>query len=302
MPNFDTSAENILKILKQGEGQTVEFKQRLPRDSVIATSLAAFANSQGGILLIGVTDDGTPVGLSLKEAGRVMGRLTTIASSLLDVPGEIGSLDFSGRQIIYAAVDKAPLHLAPILTSKGDQYVRRDSRNMNIKDVVDGPPSAVAEEERADALTGAMYEETMLEKWKGDVAFVAISFRDEEEPALVDYYKAMERALKRSSLSLRLKRIDIEEGDYEISQKVMDEIDGVALLIADFTLGPANVYFELGYARGRGIRIIQTARKDTILEFDVRNWRTLFYRNATELEERLVPAFNQVSEELKAQR
>lgn len=48
---------------------------------------------------------------------------------------------------------------------------------------------------------------------------------------------------------------------------------------------PRNVYFELGYARGKGKVTIQLARRDTTLEFDVRNWRTSFYKNATELEE-----------------
>ncbi len=68
----------------------------------------------------------------------------------------------------------------------------------------------------------------------------------------------------------------------------MNEIDNSDIVIADFTLSPANVYFELGYARGIRKRIIQTARKSTALEFDVRNWRTTFYRNANELEEKLV--------------
>jgi nucleoside 2-deoxyribosyltransferase len=72
----------------------------------------------------------------------------------------------------------------------------------------------------------------------------------------------------------------------------MDEIDAADIVIADFTLSPANVYFELGYARGKGRRVIQTARRGTVLEFDVRNWRTVFYRNATELEEGRLPAAN----------
>jgi hypothetical protein len=62
------------------------------------------------------------------------------------------------------------------------------------------------------------------------------------------------------------------------------------------------VYFELGYARGKNCRVIQTARKGTMLEFDIRNWRTLFYRNATELEQKLIPeiidAYRKVIEEM----
>ena len=86
-----------------------------------------------------------------------------------------------------------------------------------------------------------------------------------------------------------LRRVDLIDGDFEISQKIMDEIDKSDAIIADFTLTSRNVYFELGYARGKDIRIIQTARKGTSLEFDIRNWKTIFYRNATELEEKLIP-------------
>lgn len=117
-----------------------------------------------------------------------------------------------------------------------------------------------------------------------------MSFRNEEEPALVDYYRAIERAVNRLGIPIDLKRIDLEEGDYEISNEVMYQIDQCDIVIADFTLSSANVYFELGYARGRNKEVIQTARKETALEFDVRNWRTAFYRNATELEEKIGPA------------
>jgi hypothetical protein len=117
--------------------------------------------------------------------------------------------------------------------------------------------------------------------------FVAMSFREEEEPALVDYFEAMKRASQATKLPIDLVRMDLVEGDHEISQKIMDEIDKSDVVLADFTLSPANVYFELGYARGCKRRIIQTARKGTRLEFDARNWRTIFYKNATELERSL---------------
>lgn len=125
-----------------------------------------------------------------------------------------------------------------------------------------------------------------------------MSFREEEVPSLIDYYKAMERAVISCQLPITLRRIDLVEGDYEISQKIMEQIDNSDLIIADFTLSSRNVYFELGYARGLRRRIIQTARKGTQLEFDARNWRTLFYRNATELEEKLIPELKTVYEEL----
>jgi nucleoside 2-deoxyribosyltransferase len=119
------------------------------------------------------------------------------------------------------------------------------------------------------------------------ILFVAMSFRTEQEPALVDYFSAINRAVTKTALDIVVQRMDLMEGDYEISQKLMSAIDVADIVLGDFTLNSANVYFEIGYARGKGKRIIQTTRKDTALEFDVRQWRTLVYRNATELEEKL---------------
>lgn len=116
-----------------------------------------------------------------------------------------------------------------------------------------------------------------------------MSFREELEPALVDYFHAIGRAVALTALPIKIRRMDLAEGDYEISQQLMNEIDSADIVLADFTLSPANVYFEIGYARGQGKRVLQTARRGTDLEFDVRNWRTTFYRNATELEQKLVP-------------
>ena len=125
-----------------------------------------------------------------------------------------------------------------------------------------------------------------------------MSFRTGDEPALVDYFEAMKRAATATTLPLELLRIDFVDGDYEISQKIMSELDSCEIVVADFTLSPHNVYFELGYARGRQKYVIQTARKDTKLEFDIRNWRTIFYLNGKELEERLEASFTAAYNEI----
>jgi nucleoside 2-deoxyribosyltransferase len=82
--------------------------------------------------------------------------------------------------------------------------------------------------------------------------FVAMSFRTEEEPALVDYWQAMLRAAKQARREFDLRRADEIEGDYEIMERVYKEIDSAQLVIADLMLSPSNVYLELGYGRGRG--------------------------------------------------
>jgi len=273
---LDTSAEGIKQHIAQGESDTVEFKTRLPPEHSIATVMTSFANSRGGILIIGVDDSGEITGLSDHEALMAAVKLKEVHSSLFTQPTHVGARQIDGKAIACIIVDKVPPHLSPVTTATGEIYIRRGSATIRLSEANEGAGLPLRM-----AVPAPTNEPCAI--------FVAMSFREEEEPALVDYYRAIQRAVERVQLPITLVRMDLVEGDYEISQQLMDEIEKADVVIADFTLSPANVYFELGYARGRGKRIIQMARKDTLLEFDVRNWRTLFYRNATELEEKLIP-------------
>jgi len=53
----------LQNILQQGENSSVEFKESGVRPESLAKEMVAFANSQGGIILLGVTDQGTVTGL-----------------------------------------------------------------------------------------------------------------------------------------------------------------------------------------------------------------------------------------------
>jgi nucleoside 2-deoxyribosyltransferase len=274
--------ERASELIANGESQRVEFKTATPAEGDIARVLAAFANTEGGILFVGVSDHGEVCGLTPAEAHRAMDRLRRVAASLIPIPADVGVLRVLDRVVAYAAVDPVPSHLRPVLTSEGRVFARKADMVV----AVDFGTSSTSA-----ALLGAHRRSV--------VVFVAMSFNEEEEPALVDYFRAMERAVQFTGLPIDIRRIDLEEGDYEISQRVMEAIDVSDIVIADLTLNSRNVYFEVGYARGTGKRIIQTARTDSALEFDVRNWRTLFYRNATELEEKLIEeikvAYNEAS-------
>lgn len=56
-----------LRLIRQGEGQFVEFKKKANHPEKIVREVVAFANSGGGHLFVGVDDNGTPSGLRHPE-------------------------------------------------------------------------------------------------------------------------------------------------------------------------------------------------------------------------------------------
>jgi hypothetical protein len=57
------SLQDIHKLVKQGEGEHIEFKRKVAHPEKIIREIVAFANTKGGDLLIGVDDDGNIPGI-----------------------------------------------------------------------------------------------------------------------------------------------------------------------------------------------------------------------------------------------
>jgi hypothetical protein len=93
----DLDEAALERLAAHGEDLFVERKQAIPSDG-IGRSVAAFANSLGGWLLLGVADDGTPVGFS--------------------PPGRADPQAYIG-QILAAEVDPLPPYLAAVRQIKG---------------------------------------------------------------------------------------------------------------------------------------------------------------------------------------
>jgi hypothetical protein len=85
-----------------------------------------------------------------------------------------------------------------------------------------------------------------------------------------------------------VERVDQIEDDFKITDKILECIERASILIADLTGERPNVYYELGFARGRDKRVIHVARSGTNLHFDIKDFATLFYDNSTILQRMLV--------------
>lgn len=74
--------EDINSLISRGEGISMEFKEKLPDPpKKLAHEMAAFANGQGGMILIGVQDNGVIVGLD--DPDRVMRDVANLARDVV---------------------------------------------------------------------------------------------------------------------------------------------------------------------------------------------------------------------------
>jgi hypothetical protein len=98
---------NIAALIKQGEGEKIEFKAVLPPAKSLAKIIAAFANCEGGHLVLGISDDGTINGLSDDLYA------TSITHQALDLLSAIPLVEYwylphGGKLLFIISVQKSP--------------------------------------------------------------------------------------------------------------------------------------------------------------------------------------------------
>ena len=78
---------------------------------------------------------------------------------------------------------------------------------------------------------------------------------------------------------LQVERVSEHKGDYIITERIERSINKSEIVICDVSEKSPNVYYELGYARAKGKKVILTAIEGTVLPFDVRQYHTNFYKD-----------------------
>ena len=81
----------VLQRIEAGEGKETEFKRGLGDFSAIGRAVCAFANTEGGIIILGVTDSQSIIGVQ-EDADEVQERLETFLRTGCSAPvsGECG--------------------------------------------------------------------------------------------------------------------------------------------------------------------------------------------------------------------
>ncbi|GHT89710.1 hypothetical protein AGMMS49545_00710 [Betaproteobacteria bacterium] len=101
--------KSILEQISLGEDSTRQFKVDVKNAESLASEMAAFANSKGGEILIGVADDGSTPGLSKQDVARVNQLISNAASQLVRSPLVVHTKNVAlkgGRIVIALTVPK----------------------------------------------------------------------------------------------------------------------------------------------------------------------------------------------------
>ena len=114
--------------------------------------------------------------------------------------------------------------------------------------------------------------------------FVAMSF-DKDLDAV---FKLIEEAC--DACGFKAYRVDLEEHNEKICDKIIAGIKSSRFVIADFTGQRHNVYYEAGFAKGMGLEVIWCCKeneKDN-LKFDIRQYNHIFWNDYEDFKDRLI--------------
>ena len=161
------SEHDLLHCARRGEGTRMEFKRRLPRDERAARTLCAFANTRGGLLLVGITDRGRIHGVHHPEL--VQASLHRLGQQWL-APAlslEVQVVEVSGPKVVACSVPCSRERPHALLSPSGERevLVRVGASNR----IADGPTLAALRRGSRSARGLSPLEQEILD-WVGEAA------------------------------------------------------------------------------------------------------------------------------------
>jgi predicted HTH transcriptional regulator len=95
----------ILKLISEGESETLDFKKIVPGAMKIAKTISGFANHKGGILLIGVNDNGSISGINSPEERYVLETAAAIFCKP-EIKLDIREWEIHGKEVLEVIIPK----------------------------------------------------------------------------------------------------------------------------------------------------------------------------------------------------
>ena len=171
------------KLIEDGENSTVEFKRKFSSPEKIAKEMIAFANSKGGLILFGIDDDRTIVGVE-SEKGEL--ELINTAARFFCEPEilyetEIVSIKKSDIVVVHIPESTNKPH--KLLSDKTDEeikvYIRYNDK------------SVLASRETISILKGSNVKSHPLKINFGEIEKTLLKFLEENERITVKGFKKL---------------------------------------------------------------------------------------------------------------
>ncbi len=126
----------IEKLITQGEHQQQDFKMRVEDAKKIAKTLVAFANTDGGRLLIGVKDNGTISGVRAEEELHVLeGAAEMECDPPITIQHQVWWVNYIQVLEIVVEPSRDRPHFAQDTEGKWTAYIRQNDKNIKANGV-----------------------------------------------------------------------------------------------------------------------------------------------------------------------
>jgi predicted HTH transcriptional regulator len=156
----------IKNLIAEGEHQRLDFKFEISDSKKIARTLVAFANTEGGKLLVGVKDNGVIAGVrSEEEFFMIEGAASMYCRPELPFKSKEWVVD--GKLVLEFSIDRSPEkpHLAPDKEGNWKAFVRVKDQNI-------------------------VASKTLLKLWQAQKKNEAVSIRYREQEVILLHYLA----------------------------------------------------------------------------------------------------------------
>lgn len=126
---MQTDLATLRKIVRQGEGLNVEFKLKIKHPEKIVREVVAFANTEGGLLIIGVSDDKQIIGAKFPEEDEYILKKAIAEYCFPEIPYEVERIplaESSDRALLLFHIPKSSHFPHKIIKGedKGKIYIR----------------------------------------------------------------------------------------------------------------------------------------------------------------------------------
>ena len=128
----------LIELLAQGEHQRLDFKYEISDSKKIARTLSAFANTDGGTLLIGVKDNGNIAGIrSEEEYYMIEAAAEMYCSPKLSFKAKEWNID--GKTVLEITIlpSSAKPHKSPDKNDKFKTYIRINDENIVAPEILE---------------------------------------------------------------------------------------------------------------------------------------------------------------------